>query len=45
MILSLCCPGRNLAFIKDPDGYWIEVLTPDNAETFVQWNDKEAVTP
>jgi len=28
---------KNLAFIKDPDGYWIEVLTPANAEALVHW--------
>ncbi|KAL4428384.1 hypothetical protein ABPG75_002473 [Micractinium tetrahymenae] len=28
---------RNLAFVKDPDGYWIEILTPDNAQQFIDW--------
>ncbi|KAL4439269.1 hypothetical protein ABPG77_004171 [Micractinium sp. CCAP 211/92] len=28
---------RNLAFIKDPDGYWIEILTPGNAQQFIDW--------
>ena len=28
---------RNLAFIVDPDGHWVEILTPDNAEQFVGW--------
>lgn len=35
---------KNLAFIKDPDSYWIEVLEQGNAQTFVDWasqnNDK-----
>ena len=28
---------RNLAFITDPDGYWIEILEPSNAAQFVNW--------
>lgn len=28
---------KNLAFIKDPDGYWIEVLESGNAEQLVHW--------
>lgn len=34
----------NLGFIADPDGYWIEILTPDNAVQFVDWkgNKEEA---
>lgn len=28
---------KNLAFIKDPDGYWIEVLERNNAEMLVHW--------
>ncbi|KAG7673980.1 hypothetical protein Ndes2526B_g02543 [Nannochloris sp. 'desiccata'] len=28
---------RNLAFIKDPDGYWIEILEPGNAPALVNW--------
>jgi hypothetical protein len=31
-------PGcSNIAFIKDPDGYWIEILSPDNSPQFVNW--------
>ena len=37
-LLRLSPPAhRNLAFVKDPDGYWIEILTPDNAPQFVNW--------
>ncbi|GAB4819133.1 hypothetical protein N2152v2_006179 [Parachlorella kessleri] len=28
---------KNIAFIKDPDGYWIEILAADNAEGLVNW--------
>lgn len=28
---------KNLAFIEDPDGYWVEILEVDNAPTFVDW--------
>ena len=28
---------KNLAFIKCPDGYWIEVLEAGNAEGLVNW--------
>lgn len=27
----------NIAFVKDPDGYWIEILTEKNAQMFVEW--------
>ena len=30
---------KNIAFIKDPDGYWIEILETANAKTFVDWAD------
>jgi lactoylglutathione lyase len=32
---------RNLAFIKDPDGYWIEILEPGNAPALVNWAGNE----
>ena len=39
--LDPSCPPppafRNLAFVKDPDGYWIEILTPDNSAQFADW--------
>lgn len=25
---------KGLAFIKDPDGYWIEILNPDTSKNF-----------
>ena len=28
---------KNLAFIKDPDGYWVEILEQGNAKVFVDW--------
>ena len=28
---------KGIAFIKDPDGYWIEVLNPANADAFADW--------
>lgn len=28
---------KNLAFVKDPDGYWIEILEPGNAAALVNW--------
>ena len=31
---------QNLAFIKDPDGYWIEILEASNAAQFVNWADE-----
>jgi len=31
---------KNIAFIKDPDGYWIEILETENAKTFVEWASK-----
>jgi lactoylglutathione lyase len=32
---------RNLAFIRDPNGYWIEILEPSKkaAAQFVEWAD------
>lgn len=30
---------KNLAFIQDPDGYWVEILEQGNAQTFVDWAD------
>ena len=32
VFLSLFISGKmkGLAFIKDPDGYWIEILNPNN---------------
>ncbi|PSC70835.1 glyoxalase I [Micractinium conductrix] len=33
---------RNIAFIKDPDGYWTEILTPDNSKMFLEWNRAQA---
>lgn len=32
---------KNLAFIKDPDGYWVEILEQANAKVFVDWADAE----
>ena len=29
---------RSIAFIKDPDGYWVEVLEISNSKTFVEWS-------
>jgi lactoylglutathione lyase len=31
---------KDIAFVKDNDGYWIEILSKDNAEFIVNWNDK-----
>ncbi|KAG2496836.1 hypothetical protein HYH03_005241 [Edaphochlamys debaryana] len=28
---------KDIAFIKDPDGYWIEILNADNARKFANW--------
>lgn len=28
---------KDLAFIADPDGYWIEILDPNNADQVVNW--------
>ena len=28
---------KGIAFIKDPDGYWIEVLNPAKADQFADW--------
>ena len=28
---------KNLAFISDPDGYWIEILEADNVDHLVHW--------
>ena len=28
---------KGIAFIKDPDGYWIEVLAPTSCVQFVDW--------
>ena len=28
---------KGLAFIKDPDGYWIEILSPNNEVTTADW--------
>lgn len=28
---------RNLAFIKDPDGYWIEILNNIHSGQFADW--------
>lgn len=36
-LLWLC---RNIAFITDPDGYWIEILEAGNTRDFVNWNQK-----
>lgn len=30
---------KNLAFIKDPDGYWVEILEAADAVHFVNWAD------
>lgn len=32
---------RNIAFVKDPDGYWIEILTPNNSQMFVEWGQEQ----
>jgi len=32
---------KNLAFIKDPDGYWVEILEAANAAMFVDWPPSE----
>ena len=34
-----CAAGKmkGIAFIKDPDGYWIEVLAPTSCVQFVDW--------
>lgn len=29
---------KNLAFIRDPDGYWVEILEAANAAMFVDWD-------
>ncbi|KAL6767056.1 hypothetical protein ACKKBG_A38405 [Auxenochlorella protothecoides x Auxenochlorella symbiontica] len=31
---------KNIAFITDPDGYWIEILEAGNTRDFVNWNQK-----
>ena len=31
---------KDIAFVRDNDGYWIEILSKDNAEMIVNWNDK-----
>ena len=28
---------KNIAFIKDPDGYWVEILEQNNAKMLVEW--------
>jgi lactoylglutathione lyase len=33
---------QNLAFIRDPDGYWIEILEVGNAEQFVNWAENHS---
>eukprot|EP01023_Acetabularia_acetabulum_P040026 TRINITY_DN386_c0_g1_i1.p2 TRINITY_DN386_c0_g1~~TRINITY_DN386_c0_g1_i1.p2 ORF type:complete len:229 (-),score=29.83 TRINITY_DN386_c0_g1_i1:287-973(-) len=30
---------KSLAFIQDPDGYWIEILNPQVSGAFVEWAD------
>ena len=32
-------PGTpaGIAFIRDPDGYWIEILNADNSRQFANW--------
>ena len=28
---------QGLAFVKDPDGYWIEVLAPNSMRAMTRW--------
>lgn len=31
---------KNIAFIKDPDGYWIEILSPHDMRKFTFWGQE-----
>jgi hypothetical protein len=28
---------KGIAFVKDADAYWIEILTPNNADMIINW--------
>lgn len=34
---------KNIAFIRDPDSYWIELLTTSNSEMLVHWEGNKQV--
>ena len=36
---------KGLAFIQDPDGYWIEILSPTNAEPSTQHDVIATIKP
>lgn len=39
LLLLLLLP-QGLAFIKDPDGYWIEILNPAVSGALAAWKDE-----
>lgn len=32
---------QGLAFVKDPDGYWIEVLAPNSMRAMTRWSGNQ----
>jgi len=34
------CHHQGLAFVKDPDGYWIEILNPAVSGALAAWKDE-----